>query len=50
VEYLTGIISNKEEGRFEEEFNSVKNFIGKEFLDDALKITSKIDEELKRVV
>ncbi|EKE29606.1 MAG: Prephenate dehydrogenase [uncultured bacterium (gcode 4)] len=49
-DYLTKIITDKDDGKFEEEFNSVKDFIGAEFLDNALKVTSKIDEELKKAI
>lgn len=48
VNKMQGVILNQDENAFEDEFNNLKNFVWKEFLDKALSITTKLDEELKK--
>lgn len=45
---LSSIIQGSRGDEFEHEFNSVKNYIGPEFLAKALKVSSEFDEHLKK--
>ncbi|MDD3302567.1 MAG: prephenate dehydrogenase/arogenate dehydrogenase family protein [Candidatus Gracilibacteria bacterium] len=47
VSFLEDTIESGREDVFEKEFNDVKDYIGQEFLDKALTITSSIDREVK---
>jgi len=48
VESMSSIVTNQESEKFEWEFNNLKQFIWQDFLDKALRISSKFDEESKK--
>ncbi|MDD2516165.1 MAG: prephenate dehydrogenase/arogenate dehydrogenase family protein [Candidatus Gracilibacteria bacterium] len=50
AQMLFSIIGQNDSERFENEFNDLKQFIGQDFPDKALTISSKFDEELKKVL
>lgn len=50
VTFLEDVIESGKEDVFEQEFNEIKAYIGQEFLDKALIITSNIDKEVKTLI
>lgn len=48
VESMSSTIINEDSAKFEQEFNNLKQFIWQDFLDLALQISSKFDEESKK--
>lgn len=50
VSFLEDIIESWKEDVFENEFNEIKAYIGQDFLDKALTITSAIDREVKTLI
>lgn len=49
VKYLKDIVLNEDINTFENTFEKIKDFIWEDFLNKALKISSKIDEETKNI-
>ncbi len=45
---LSSVIRNGRGDEFEQEFNSIKNYIGHEFLAKAMRVSSELDEHLKK--
>jgi len=46
---MSNTVINQDSEKFEQEFNNLKEFIWQDFLDKALKISSKFDEESKKI-
>ncbi len=49
-EKLNTIIQDKKTEDFENEFNTIKKYIGQDFLDIALKTSSEFDEHIKKAL
>lgn len=49
TEKLNFIINNSQNKKFEKEFNNIKKFIWQDFIDASMKISSKFDEESKKI-
>lgn len=47
VNYLENMIENNDVEKFQEEFEKIKEFVGEDFIDKWVDITSKIDKNLK---
>ena len=50
LNFLEEIIENWKTDVFENEFNDIKDYVGQDFLDKALKTTQVIDEETKKLI